>query len=333
MSTVTTTPANTNTVNGIVIETDKHDNDAAVNNYDNDNDNDNTSINAYNITNAIAYAVNTFVTFAIGTFGLFGRPDNGEISDKYQTVVTPFGTSFSIWGLIFAWQAFWVCWQLFVPSQRNSEGVIRAWYYYSIMTIFQAGWTIAFSYELMWVALVCMYIILGTLIMASMSIQKYTDKTWKGYLLWQAPFSVQTGWIMAASGLMTNVMTVFYDSSSTVRIIVASLTLAVLTITALSWLSSYPVDFAIPLVIIWALGGIYAELNAPKQSIVDTFTTKQINGIQNGVLAGLCLIGACVILKVLYVFIKQRPAAATASKQQQEQQAKEDGKQLDNENV
>jgi len=138
---------------------------------------------------------------------------------------------------------------------------------------------------------------------------------------------------MAASGLMTNVMTVFYDSSSTVRIIVASLTLAVLTITALSWLSSYPVDFAIPLVIIWALGGIYAELNAPKQSIVDTFTTKQINGIQNGVLAGLCLIGACVILKVLYVFIKQRPAAATASKQQQEQQAKEDGKQLDNENV
>jgi len=274
--------------------------------------------------------LNVFVTFAIGTFGLFGRPNNGEISDKYQTIVTPFGTSFSIWGLIFAWQAYWVCWQLFVPSERNSEGVVRAWYYYPIMTIFQAGWTITFSYEWMWAALVCMYIILGTLIMASMSIQKYTNKTWKGYLLWQAPFSIQTGWIMAASGVMTNVMTVYHDATSTVRIIVASLTLAVLTITALSWLASYPVDFAIPLVIIWALGGVYAELNDPQQSILDTFTTKQIDGIQYGVLAGLCLIGACVILKVLYVFIKQRPAAM---KQQQQEQQHGKVEEVDNENV
>merc|ERR1739845_255473 len=114
-------------------------------------------------------------------------------------------------------------------------------------------------------------------------------------------------------------MTVFHDATSLVRIIVASLTLAVLTITALSWLASYPVDFAIPLVIIWALGGVYAELNDPQQSIVDTFTTKQIDGIQYGVLAGLCLIGACVILKVLYVFIKQRPAAMKQQQQQEQQ--------------
>merc|ERR1712107_967031 len=155
------------------------------------------------------------------------------------------------------WQALWVCWQ-FVPSQRNSEGVIRAWYYYPIMTIFQAGWTVSFSYELMWVSLLCMYVILVSLIMASMSLQKYDSKTWKGYLLWQAPFSIQTGWIMAASGVMTNVLPVFYDASSTVRLVVAWLTLVVLAVTALTWLASYPVDFAIPLVIIWALGGVYA---------------------------------------------------------------------------
>merc|ERR1712107_401594 len=268
----------------------------------------------------IAYVVNCFVTFSIGTFGACGRPTNGDLSDKYQTIVTPFGTSFSIWGLIFGWQAFWIVWQ-FLPNQRNSEGLIRAWYYYPLMTIVQAGWTITFSYELMWLAAVFMYIIPITLIAATMSLQKY-EKTYKGYLLWQAPFSIQTGWIMAASGVMTNVLPVFYESSSTVQIIVASLTLAVLTITALSWLASYPVDFAIPLVIVWALGGVYAELNDPSQSIVDTFATKQISGIQIGVLAGLCLIGACVILKVLYVFIKQRPAAAALSKQHQEQQAK-----------
>jgi hypothetical protein len=149
-----------------------------------------TAWNTYNLCNFLAYIVNVFVTFAIGTFGLFGQPNNSELSDKYQTIVTPFGTSFSIWGLIFIWQAFWVVWQL-LPTQRNSEGVLRAWYYYPLMTFFQAGWTISFSYEAMWIAAVCMYAILLTLILASMSLQKY-NKTWKGYLLWQGPLSVQT---------------------------------------------------------------------------------------------------------------------------------------------
>jgi len=74
-----------------------------------------TSLNKYNILNLIAYLVNCFVTFGIGTFGLANRPTNGDISDKYQTIVTPFGTSFSIWGIIFLWQALWVLWQ-FMPQ-------------------------------------------------------------------------------------------------------------------------------------------------------------------------------------------------------------------------
>merc|ERR1712183_921115 len=242
---------------------------------------------------------------------------------------TPFGTSFSIWGLIFIWQAFWVVWQL-VPSQRNSEGVTRAWYYYPIMTILQAGWTVSLSYEVMWLSAALMYGILTTLVLASMSLQRY-DKTIKGYLLWQGPFSVQTGWIMAASGLMTNVLPVRYGDSVTVQLAVASLTLVVLAVTAMSWLASYPVDFAIPLVIVWALGGIYAELNDPMESIVAKFTTKQIEGIQYGVLAGLCVIGASIVLKALYVLFQQRPNAIATKKEQEEQQhyeqhdAKEDG--------
>merc|ERR1712146_422558 len=59
-------------------------------------------LNKYNILNLIAYLVNCFVTFGIGTFGLANRPTNGDISDKYQTIVTPFGTSFSIWELSFS---------------------------------------------------------------------------------------------------------------------------------------------------------------------------------------------------------------------------------------
>merc|ERR1711884_731353 len=90
-------------------------------------------------------------------------------------------------------------------------------------------------------------------------------------------------------------------------------------VTALSWLSSYPVDFAIPLVIVWALGGVYAELNEPMDVIRTTFTMKQINGIHSGVLAGLCVIGGSIILKVLYVLFKQRPNAIKNKQEQHEQ--------------
>ena len=277
----------------------------------------NTSLNKFNWLNLLAYAVNCFVTFGIGIFGLTGQPDNGELSDKYQTIVTPFGFSFSIWGVIFTWQAIWVVWQ-FLPSQRNSEGVVKAWYYYPIMTVFQAGWTISFSYEIMWVALICMYGIVITLVMATRSLQSY-KKTWKGYLLWQGPFSIQTGWIMAAAVVMTNVFTVSYNANVTTQLIVSSLSLVVLLGTAFTYLSSYPVDFAIPLVIVWALGGVYAELQEPATKITDQFTLEQISGVQYGVLGGLLLVSFGIIVKVLYVLCKQRPEAMKKKNQQEKE--------------
>merc|ERR1712199_95713 len=143
------------------------------------------------------------------------------------------GTSFSIWGIIFLWQALWVLWQ-FMPSQRNSEGVIKASYFYPAMTLFQGGWTISFSYEIMWLSLVFMYAILATLVAASMSLQTY-KKTIKGYLLWQGPFSIQTGWIMAAAAVNTNVLPVFYGASVPVKLAVSSVSLVVLAATALSF--------------------------------------------------------------------------------------------------
>jgi benzodiazapine receptor len=269
----------------------------------------NTSFNRFNILNLLFYIINSIATYSV-QFGWVDLPSNGDLSDKYQTIVTPLGTSFLIWSVIFMWQLFWVIWQL-LPSQRNSEGVLKAWYFYPIFTVCQAGWTFSFAFEIMWLSLLFMYGILFTLISASMSLQTY-KKTWKGYLIWQGPFSIQTGWIMAASVLNTNVLPVFYEATATTRMVVASLSLAVLIITAFTWLSSYPVDFAIPCVILWALGGIYAELNAPLPAIPETFSERQINGVQNAVLAGMVLIGSGIISKALYVLFMQRPAALKA---------------------
>lgn len=263
-----------------------------------------TSLNRFIFINLLAYIVNSIITYAV-QFGWVDLPSNSELSDKYQTIVTPLGTYFLIWLVIFMWQLFWVIWQ-FLPSQRNSEGVIKAWYYYPIFTVLQAGWTCSFTFEIMWLALIFMYGLLATLVAASMSLQTY-KKTWKGYLIWQFPFSLQTGWIMAASAVMTNVLPVFYEASVTAKIVVSSLSLVVLVVTAFTWLSSYPVDFAIPCVIVFALAGVHEELDPPLDKIVDEFSTQQINGVKYGVLAGAVVIGTGIVAKAVYVLVKQRP--------------------------
>jgi translocator protein len=280
-----------------------------------DNSNNNNKFcacncNRFNYINLVAYLINVFVTFAIGQFGLGGRPTNGELSDKYQTIVTPVGLMFSIWGPIFILQALWVLWQFLLPSLRNSEGVYKVGYWYAVAVVFQCGWTFAFSWEVMWASLVCMYGICISLVMATLRLQTYQNKTWKGYLLWQLPISLHCGWIIAASAVNTNVLPVFYNANATVQIAVAGASLGVLVIVALAWLAAYPVDLAPPAVLVWALTGVYLALEDPADSIVALFSERQITATKYSVLGGLSLIGLGIVVKILYVLAVQRPAAA-----------------------
>ena len=56
-------------------------------------------LEALNYLNLVAYLVNILITYGIGVAGIFNFPTNGELSIKYQTLVTPVGWAFSIWGV------------------------------------------------------------------------------------------------------------------------------------------------------------------------------------------------------------------------------------------
>ena len=51
-----------------------------------------------NYVNVVAYLSNFLVVFFSTRAGL---PDNAELSNKYQTLVTPAPYAFAIWGIIF----------------------------------------------------------------------------------------------------------------------------------------------------------------------------------------------------------------------------------------
>jgi translocator protein len=270
----------------------------------------NRSFNRFNVINLIGFIINAVVVFGVGSLGWFDRPSNGELSDKYQTIITPAGYAFSIWGPIFILQLLWVLWQM-LPSQRNSMGVACVGYQYLGVCLMQVGWTLTFSWEIIWVSLIFMYGILFFLVGMHLPLQSY-DKIWKGYFLWQFPFSLHLGWIIAASLVNTNLVLVAYGASYTTQMGVAIGSLVVVVVVAVAFLFQYPVDFAPPLVLVWAMGAVYVELQNPLPQITSTFYASQISGIQTGSLAVLSTVLGLVLLKIVYVLFVQRPRARSA---------------------
>ena len=104
------------------------------------------SLNTNSYLNLVGYIINALVTFLASP--IFGFPDNSALSEKYQTLVTPTGWTFAIWGIIFLSQGIFAIVPMLPQHRSNAlvqEGVSH-WYF--IACVFQAAWTFAFGYEL-----------------------------------------------------------------------------------------------------------------------------------------------------------------------------------------
>mmetsp|Transcript_3239 Transcript_3239/g.5441 ORF Transcript_3239/g.5441 Transcript_3239/m.5441 type:complete len:280 (-) Transcript_3239:1442-2281(-) len=251
------------------------------------------------IINTAAFLLNALETFGYGPFSSHYSADqnNATISNKYQTIITPFGFAFSIWGVIFLMQAVF-CYVCMLWGEEYSghplvvDGVS---YYYLLACLAQTAWSPAFTYEKMPLSAVFMGCILIPLIIIAVKQNDSQTKAMeknprlglffrgKFYWLLQFPFELHLGWIMAAFALNINVVLVADKASSTVQVVAAALSLGVLTVSSLSCLYKVKTpNFTIPSVAIWTTFWIYVELHNPKEMIVDTFSTNEINGFCYG---------------------------------------------------
>jgi translocator protein len=270
-----------------------------------------TMPNLFNWANLIGFIINVVVTFGFGLWGWFDRPTNSELSAKYQTIVTPSGTAFSIWSLIFITQAIWVAMQFLVPSQRSALGVQTVGLKYLYACLAQAGWTFAFVWEVIWLSLIFMYSILFFLAWIVLE-QEKLEKQWKGYFLHQFPMSIHCGWIMAASVVNTNVVLVAYGASPQAQFITACCTLAVLLLAGFYVIATTK-DLTVPCVLAWALGWVYSELESPLESITDRFTASQIEGVQYAAIAGAGVLLVCVLISGVWTCCKKRQSKSSSA--------------------
>lgn len=249
--------------------------------------------NALNYLNLVAYIGNVVVTYGIGLLGFFGASTNGELSEKYQTLVTPVGWAFAIWSIIFISQLIFVILQflsVFRASPLVQDGV--KWYYIGVCGA-QIAWTLFFSFEYIEASAAAMLSILAflvTTVISQYNVSSSADSSsnsvavkQRDFWLLKFPFAIHCGWIVAASFVNINVVLVKYELSSTIQVFAAIGSLVgVLIAAGIALKVPNRPEYVIPLVLVWATAGIAVELGNPKELIVETFQEDTISSIRYG---------------------------------------------------
>ena len=215
------------------------------------------SLSWRNWANLIAYVVNFAVTYSSLT-GVWGKT-NTELSAKYQTLVTPAGYAFSIWGPIFIWEGVFAVAQMFRKYRHNNVITYMTPFWISAC-ICQCGWTLAFAQEQIFIAFFCMLGILVSLLvgMYRTDMEPYTISE---FWLLRAPFSLHGGWIIAASAVNLCVLADRHRAAPEVMLALAMLSFAgICSLVCLATFASPRADSIIGLVAFWALIGVQAEL-------------------------------------------------------------------------
>lgn len=94
-----------------------------------------------------------------------GALDNGRMSARHPTPLTPAGYAFSIWGVIFIGLLAYSLWQL-LPAQRRETWIAQVNGPLTLAVLATGCWTLVFSYELLGLSLAVMLGILATLAVA-----------------------------------------------------------------------------------------------------------------------------------------------------------------------
>lgn len=182
----------------------------------------------------------------------------GDLSDMYPNLFVPIGFTFAIWSVIYLLITGLIIYQ-WVGKPENNK-VDKLGYLFVLNSLFNGLWIVAWHYEIVWLALLLMMGILGTLILMhrKLDFSYFGDKgiQW----LVQVPISVYLGWISVAS--IANFTIILVDNGwrggALSEDLWASIMLVVAVLLALTMLARHK-DIFFAAVIAWASFGIYSK--------------------------------------------------------------------------
>ncbi|REB08879.1 tryptophan-rich sensory protein [Sporosarcina sp. BI001-red] len=192
----------------------------------------------------------------------------GEVSDSYSNLFAPAGYTFAIWGLIYVLLAFHVIYQLgfFRLGERSevTQLMKKVAVYFSISSVANGLWIVAWHYGKLGTSIVLMLIILVSLIIIN-GLTVKADLSFKEKFFIRLPFSVYFGWITVATiaNITAYLVSIDWDGFGlsdqtwTVIILIVGTAIGIATLLK-NWLSSYG------FVLVWAYLGIYNQHVSPE---------------------------------------------------------------------
>ena len=153
------------------------------------------------IANGIAFGSTVFIN-GLSNSGLMNNTTIGEVSGDLNTLFTPAGYAFSIWGLIYLMLLAFCIYQgrsLFV-SVKNDDFVETTGWWFVISCFFNSAWVFCWIYEYTGLSVLCIF---GLLISLLVIVYKNRMEIWDApidiiaFLWW--PFVIYSGWVTVAS--------------------------------------------------------------------------------------------------------------------------------------
>lgn len=100
-----------------------------------------------------------------------GKGNTGAISNNYPNLFTPAPITFSIWGVIYILVAFFIFYQFGLFNSPIAESLIKQiGIWFIISCILNIGWIFSWHYDMIWLSMVFMAVLLLSLIVITMNL-------------------------------------------------------------------------------------------------------------------------------------------------------------------
>ncbi|APQ16035.1 hypothetical protein [Maribacter hydrothermalis] len=153
------------------------------------------------ISNAIALILTIFINYLSNT-GLINNTTIGKISGELNSLFTPSGYAFSIWGFIYLFLLAFIVYQgrsLFVKV-REDDFVLKTGWWFVISCVFNCAWIFAWLYGYTGLSCIIIFLQLFSLLKIVMiNSMELNDEPISviAFLWW--PFVLYSGWVTVAS--------------------------------------------------------------------------------------------------------------------------------------
>lgn len=236
----------------------------------------------------------TLAINSLGSSGFFNNMGQKDVSDKYTTLITPAGFAFAIWGVIYGLVLASLIY-FFVKRKdaRVSKLVLLISPLFIASCIFNMGWILSFSYEMLGLSTILIFAMMFSLIFIIEKI--YKNRADVPYTLPGISFTLYGAWVLIASIINVSLFLVqqnwggFGISSSIWTIIILFVAIGFV----LFYLTQYK-NAVFPISVGWGFFGIYNSYTSGR------LTPPMAPTIQMVLLLGI----AVFVLSIVITFIR-----------------------------